>query len=112
MTSNRLKHLAKLRLILSVIALLLAAAMIVSGVMLFIVPKPEPPTEVPPQYEGGTTIIPLKPKITEATEAPTEAAETAKTMEKAENVRTEENGIRKNFYEHPVEHAVLMSKTL
>ncbi|MBP3594211.1 MAG: ribosomal protein S18-alanine N-acetyltransferase [Lachnospiraceae bacterium] len=24
----------------------------------------------------------------------------------------EENGIRKNFYEHPVEHAVLMSKTL
>ena len=23
-----------------------------------------------------------------------------------------ENGIRKNFYEHPVEHAVLMSKTL
>ena len=74
MTSNRLKHLAKIRLILSVIALLLAAAMIVSGVMLFIVPKPEPPTEIPPQYEGGTTIIPLKPKITEATEAPTEAA--------------------------------------
>lgn len=24
----------------------------------------------------------------------------------------EENGIRKNFYEHPVEHAVLMSKAL
>ena len=24
----------------------------------------------------------------------------------------EENGIRKKFYEHPVEHAVLMSKTL
>ena len=24
----------------------------------------------------------------------------------------EENGIRKNFYEHPVENAVLMSKTL
>ena len=24
----------------------------------------------------------------------------------------EENGVRKNFYEHPVEHAVLMSKTL
>ena len=24
----------------------------------------------------------------------------------------EETGIRKNFYEHPVEHAVLMSKTL
>jgi ribosomal-protein-alanine N-acetyltransferase len=24
----------------------------------------------------------------------------------------EENGIRKNFYEHPVEHAVLMSRTL
>ncbi len=24
----------------------------------------------------------------------------------------EENGIRKNFYEHPAEHAVLMSKTL
>ena len=24
----------------------------------------------------------------------------------------EDNGIRKNFYEHPVEHAVLMSKTL
>ena len=24
----------------------------------------------------------------------------------------EENGIRKNFYEHPSEHAVLMSKTL
>ena len=74
MTSNRLKHLAKLRLILSVIALLLAVLMIVSGVMLFIVPKPEPPTEIPPQYEGGTTIIPLQPKITEATEAPTEAA--------------------------------------
>ena len=28
------------------------------------------------------------------------------------NLGFEENGIRKNFYEHPVEHAVLMSKTL
>ena len=28
------------------------------------------------------------------------------------NLGFEENGIRKNFYEHPVEHAVLMSKAL
>ena len=28
------------------------------------------------------------------------------------NLGFEENGIRKNFYEQPVEHAVLMSKTL
>lgn len=29
-----------------------------------------------------------------------------------ESLGFEENGIRKNFYEQPVEHAVLMSKTL
>ena len=71
MTSNRLKRLVKFRLILSVIALLLAALMITSGVMLFIVLKPEAPAEVPSRYED-TIIIPYEP---EATEDPTESAD-------------------------------------
>ena len=67
MTSNRLKNLAKLRLILSVIALLLAIVMTASGVMHFIITPPRTPAEDPtaPAEESGSTIATAPSEVLE-----------------------------------------------
>ena len=74
MKGERLKKLAKLRLILSVIAVLLALVMAVSGVMHFIVDKPAP-EEPSPTETVETTTAPTEPETEDTTEANVEQTE-------------------------------------
>lgn len=85
MTSDRLKNLAKLRLVLSVIAVLLVCTMVVSGVMIFRLENLTGPAEKPavPEVETGYT-VPAETEetaeetasVTEDTTATTEPEET------------------------------------
>ena len=78
MTSKRLKNLARLRLILSVIAVLLAGLMIVSGVMHFGIPNrtapEEPATEPPAAPTAAPTESSTEAPTEPLTEAPTESS--------------------------------------
>ena len=90
MTSNRLKNLARLRLILSVIAVLLAGVMAFSGVMYFGSPVPAPTGEAPAESvaPSAETLTPEPTETTEITEA-TEIVESAETTEATNSESTE-----------------------
>ena len=84
MTSNRLKNLARIRLILSVIAVLLAGLMVVSGIMHFRPSNPvaeEPAESVP---ETIATMLPETTEVTEATEATDATTQTTVSTEATE----------------------------
>ena len=90
MTSDRLKSLVKLRLVLSVIALLLAGTMVFSGVMHLVTGGKAPVEELDQPASQETAATEPEEQVTVATEAATE--EQVEETESQEKLGTQEAG--------------------